>query len=200
MYLNCKTYFSYRYGTYSTEELVSQAAEGVRSLALTNINGTPDAWDFVKFCRKAGIKPIIGAEIRNNHQFCYILLAKNENGLQELNRFLSQHKRDKTPFPERPDLDEIYIIYALGTYPPEELEENELIGIKPSEVNKLFSIQPEKHPDKFVIRQPVTFQNARYYSLHRLLRAIDLNTLYTKLEPQDLAGADETFIPETEII
>jgi len=201
MHLNCKTYFSYRYGTYSTEELVSQAAEqGVRSLALTNINGTPDAWDFVKFCRKAGIKPIIGAEIRNNHQFCYIIIAKNENGLAELNRFLSEHKRDKTPFPKRPVLEEVYIIYALGTYPPEELEENELIGIKPSEVNKLFSIQPEKHPDKFVIRQPVTFQNARYYSLHRLLRAIDLNTLYTKLEPQDLAGADETFIPETEII
>lgn len=201
MYLNCKTYFSYRYGTYSTEELVSQAAEqGVRSLALTNINGTPDTWDFVKFCRKAGIKPIIGAEIRNNHQFCYILLAKNENGLAGLNRFLSEHKRDKTPFPERPDLDEIYIIYALGTYAPEELKENELIGIKPSEVNKLFNSSPEKYPDKFVIRQPVTFQNTRYYSLHRLLRAIDLNTLYTKLSSEDLAGKDETFIPETEII
>ena len=48
MYLNCKTYFSFLYGTYGTEELVKAAAEnGVTTMALTNINNTCDMWDFV---------------------------------------------------------------------------------------------------------------------------------------------------------
>jgi DNA polymerase III alpha subunit len=38
---------------------------GVTALALTNINSTCDAWDFVKHCREAQIKPILGVEIRN---------------------------------------------------------------------------------------------------------------------------------------
>lgn len=55
MYLNCKTYFSFRYGTYGTEELVKTAvALGVQRLALTNINATCDTWDFVRACRKEG--------------------------------------------------------------------------------------------------------------------------------------------------
>jgi DNA-directed DNA polymerase III PolC len=202
MYLNCKTWYSYRYGTYQTEELVEQAADrGVRSLALTNINGTPDAWDFVKFCRKNNIKPIIGCEIRNDHRFCYILLAKNEAGLQAINRFLSDHKCRKDDFPERPEFDEqVFIIYELVKFNPEDLESNELIGVKPSEVNKLLRLPVAAHPQKYVIRQPVTFQDRRHHSLHRLLRAIDLNTLYTKLQAEDLAGKDETFKTEAELI
>jgi DNA polymerase-3 subunit alpha len=53
MYLNCKTYFSYRYGTLGTEELVTLATEnGANALALTNINNTSDVWDFVDFCKR----------------------------------------------------------------------------------------------------------------------------------------------------
>ena len=111
MYINCKTYFSYRYGTYSTKQLVEQAVEqGARTMALTNINGTPDAWEFVKLCREAKIKPIIGCEIRNEHRFCYILLAKNEAGLCALNSFLSRHKKEGRAFPDRPEgLNEVYL-------------------------------------------------------------------------------------------
>ncbi len=37
MYLNCKTYFSFKYGTFSTEDLVKTAVDkGVTALALTN--------------------------------------------------------------------------------------------------------------------------------------------------------------------
>ena len=47
MYLNCKTYYSFRYGTMSTEELVTTAVDkGVSTLALTNINSTCDVWEF----------------------------------------------------------------------------------------------------------------------------------------------------------
>ena len=83
MYLNCKTYFSLRYGTFNTEELVKAAVEmGIGTLALTNINNTSDAWDFYQHCGTYGIKPILGAEIRNGDNTCYILLAANINGFE----------------------------------------------------------------------------------------------------------------------
>ncbi|MGV3508878.1 MAG: DNA polymerase III subunit alpha, partial [Sphingobacteriaceae bacterium] len=202
MYINCKTWFSYHYGTFSTNKLVEEAVrQGVSALALTNINGTPDVWKFVQLCREAKIKPILGCEIRNNHRFCYLLLAKNEDGLMSINKFLSIHKKKDALYPLRPELgDNVYIIYQLGQHAPAELSQNELIGVKPSEISKLFSVPVTNYPDKFVIRQPVTFQNTRYYSLHRLLRAIALNTLYTKLTDDDIAGKDETFKPEKELV
>jgi DNA polymerase III alpha subunit len=61
MYLNCKSYYSFRYGTFSTAALVETAVNnGVTALALININTTCDVWDFVKGCREAGIKPLVG--------------------------------------------------------------------------------------------------------------------------------------------
>ena len=103
MYLNCKTWLSLRYGTFKTEELVKEAQEkGVQALALTNINSTADTWDFVDFCREAGIRPVAGAEIRNEDELCYVLLAKNNAGFMEINRFLSRHLEAKSPFLQGP--------------------------------------------------------------------------------------------------
>jgi DNA-directed DNA polymerase III PolC len=207
MYLNCKTYFSYRYGTYGTEELVKQAkAMGIRALALTNINGTPDAWDFVHYCRdtKEGtlpsIKPVIGSEIRNDNHFCYLLIARNDAGIMQINRFISDYKIAGNPFPERPWFSsDVFVIYALGRYQPHELKANEFIGVRAGEVNKLYKIPVHQYPEKFVIRQPVTFQNRTYFNLHRLLRAIDLNTLLSKLTPDDFASPDEVFMTGDEL-
>ncbi|HEU5364878.1 MAG TPA: PHP domain-containing protein [Hanamia sp.] len=102
MYLNCKTYFSFRYGTMSEKELIKAAEErGVTSLALTNINSTCDLWDFIKDCREAGIKPLAGAEIRNEDELLYILIAANNAGLGWINQFISDHLEIKKPFPEK---------------------------------------------------------------------------------------------------
>ena len=49
------------------------------------------------------------------------------------------------------------------------------------------------HPDKYVIRHPVSFQDYTFYNLHRLLRAIDKNIILSKQNPNDLAGKNETF-------
>src|SRR4051812_19309711 len=112
MYLNCKTWFSFLYGTFPTEELVKTAVEvGATAIALTNINSTCDTWDFVDYCSQHSIKPVAGAEIRNDSMFMYILLAKNNNGFQQINRFISEHLQSKKDFPARPAFnDEVIII------------------------------------------------------------------------------------------
>ena len=202
MFLNCKTWFSYRYGTFSTRELVDTAADlGLSSLALTNINSTADLWDFVDFCRDKEIKPIAGAEIRNGDEFCYVLLAKNDRGLLEINRFLSMHLREELAFPDRPEsLSEVFVIYPLGKYAPQTLGENEFIGVAAGELNRLNGLDVKAFPGKWLILHPVTFQNPTYFNVHRLLRAIGKNTLITKLGESDFASPGEIFVPEAELM
>ncbi|HLD52958.1 MAG TPA: PHP domain-containing protein [Sediminibacterium sp.] len=66
MYLDAKTYYSFCFGTHSTAWLVEAAVEqGVNTLALFNINCIYDHWEFVKLCREAGIKTVLGVDIRN---------------------------------------------------------------------------------------------------------------------------------------
>ncbi|HEY0677358.1 MAG TPA: DNA polymerase III subunit alpha [Chitinophagaceae bacterium] len=202
MYLNCKTYFSFRYGTFSTEDLVKEAAEyGANVLALTNINNTCDTWDFVDFCRQQNIKPVTGVEIRNDDTLLYILLAKNSAGFSDINFFISEHLQQKVNFPERPVFsNDVFIIYPLGKLSAQELKTNELIGVQPVEVNKLFGTNVSAFPSKFVIRQPVTFRDKVHFNLHRLLRAIHKNTLLSKQTPAEIAGANETFIPQAKLM
>jgi DNA-directed DNA polymerase III PolC len=203
-----KTYFSFKYGTFSTEELIRTGIEaGATSLALTNINSTCDAWDFVRFCRQEKIKPILGAEIRNDNTLLYTLIAANNKGFGRINEFLSDHLLEKKTFPLpdtlQPPFSETtdgFIIYPLGGKPPEQLLDNERIGVLPGEVNRLLRLPLASCPDKWIIRQPVTFQNKIYYNLHRLLRATAGNTLLTKLKPEDLAGEQEYFIPPVELL
>jgi DNA polymerase-3 subunit alpha len=209
MFLNCKTYFSFRYGTYSAEDLVSHAAAlGHNTLALTNINNTCDLWDFVDFCQQHAIKPIAGTEIRQEKtikvkdgikrkvsEFLYILLAKNNDGVSEINHFLSIYLDNKLPFPERPDPgSNVFIIYPLGVLAADDLDKNELIGVLPTEATKLFNKGTEIYPEKYIVRHPVTFKKGDYV-LHRLLRAIDKNILLSKLESNDTCENYERFVP-----
>jgi error-prone DNA polymerase len=167
MYLNYKTYFSFRYGTFSIKELVKAAVDnGVTALALNNINSTCDIWDFVKYCRDEGIKSITGAKVRNEGKLLYILIATNNNALLWINEFLSQYFQEDKPFPvvalEAPfftDARDGFVIYPLGSKESGQLFVNEKIGVLPSEVNKLFSLDLKTTADKWIIRLPVTFQN-----------------------------------------
>lgn len=202
MFITCKTWFSYRYGTFSTEKLVGAAAErGLSSLGLTNINSTADLWDFVEFCREKKIKPIVGTEIRNEDTLCYVLLAKSDAGLLQINRFLSQHLQQELAFPERPDyFSEVLIIYPFGSFAAQKLKEHEFIGVLASELNRLKKQEMEAFPKKYIIRHPVTFQDKTAFNIHRLLRAIGKNTLISKLGEKDFASPDEMFVSEAALM
>ncbi|GEP94147.1 DNA polymerase III subunit alpha [Chitinophaga cymbidii] len=202
MYLNCKTWFSLRYGTISTRRLAALAREyGITSLALTNINATTDAWMFVRECREQGIKPVLGLECRNGHTFRYILLARNMEGWLQINRFLSAHLMSDTPFPEQaPFLPHTFAVYAWGARPVETLAPHELAGVRPREVNKLFRTDTKRYANKLVILQPLSFLDAGQHQLHRVLRAVDNNLLISQLPPEETAGPDECFISPARLL
>ena len=201
MYLNCKTYFSYRYGTFSTQELVDEAADkGASAMALTNINNTADWWDFYSFCNEKQIRPLLGVEIRNGDDLVFILIARNDQGLLEINRYLSKFLQSKEPYSPEKFSEHVYVIYSMHRSSSGDLGENELIGVRPSQVNKLFSMPVASIQNKLVVIQPVTYRDKTSFNLHRLLRAIDKNIILSKQEGGELAEADEYFLSPAEVL
>ena len=103
MYLNCHSYYSLRYGTLSPEQLVAEAVlRGIKTLALTDIHRASGVFDFVQACRDAGIKPVVGMEFRNKNTLMYICLARNAQGMAQINAFASTYLLAEESWPERP--------------------------------------------------------------------------------------------------
>lgn len=198
MYLNVHSYFSLKYGTLSPEKLVAAAKEkGIKTLVLTDINNTSCAYEFISCCKKQGIKPIVGIEFRKDNHLLYVGIAKNEQGFYELNRFLTKHSLEEKPLPEiAPEMPHVYIIYEKEVKPIATFRNDEYLGIRPAAVNRLFNSPLLKHQDRLVIFSPVTFPDQEGFRTHKLMRAIDLNLVITKLKEEDHACPEEIFYEE----
>ena len=196
MYLNCHSYHSLRYGTIPLKELVENAVlHGLKAMALTDINTVTGIYDFIRACESKGIKPLVGMEFRCHHQFRYIGLAKNAEGLGEMNRFLTDHNFSGESLPLlAPKFESVYVIYTLENA-PETLRENEFIGVRPDEVLKLLTSGHKKKIAKMVVLQSVTFSNKREFNLHKILRAIDTNIILSKLTEADYCRTSEKMLP-----
>jgi DNA polymerase-3 subunit alpha len=201
MFINCHSFHSLRYGTISVKELVQQFVElGIGVAALTDINCISGIYDFHRLCEKNNIRPVVGVDIRTDNKQHYICLAKNQSGIGEINRLLTQHHCEGNDFPlHHPNLPDVFVVYPLNNY-PEKLHRNEYIGIRPEEINLLINPTLKKYIPRMVILQPVTFTTKREYKLHKILRAIDRNTLVTKLEENDICGQNEKLISIDELL
>ena len=196
MYLNCHTYYSLRYGTFSELALLQLAQENqVTQLALTDINNTSACLNFVRKAPEFCIKPILGIDFRNGVDQCYVGIAKNNEGFLELNDFLSAHLHQGIKIPEiAPKFDHCYIIYPFEKVlrnDQKKFLEHEYIGISIADLRRLRFSRLMELKDKLVLLQPVTFRNRRDFNAHRLLRAIDKNTLLSKLSTTEQASEEE---------
>jgi DNA polymerase-3 subunit alpha len=186
MYLNCHSYYSLRYGTFSETALLQLAVENnVDAIALTDINNTSACLNFIQQAKKHHIKPIIGVDFRNGNTQQFVALAKNNNGFENINRYLSSFLESKTAIPNKPtSLEDVCIIYPFEKVLELNLTSfaiNEFIGVSIAEINKLRFSYLKKFEDKIVIQQQVTLRNKRDFNAHRLLRAIANNMLLSKL-------------------
>ena len=191
--LNVHSYNSLCYGTMPIANLVSKAAAlGYAVLPLTDINTTMGAADFVVECQRKGVRPVLGVDFRNGNELLYVALAKNNSGFAELNRFLTDHNKSKQPYPETaPDWEQVFVIYPFGKRKPAQLKENEFLGVRFSQLTKLYNCESF---EKLVAMQPVTFAEADDFQLHQCMRAIDENVLISRLEPASCAAPDEILL------
>lgn len=200
MYINCHSYFSLRFGTFSELDLLELAKQHhVTQLALTDINCTAACMNFTRKAGELGIRPIVGVDFRNGADQQFVGIARNNSGYRELNVFLSAHLYEQKPFGNRaPEFADAYIIYPFEKILElnfESLRANEFIGISIKDLRKLpFSIY-KAQADKLVVQQPVTFRDRKDFNAHRLLRAIDNNMLLSMLPKSEEANEDEKMYP-----
>jgi DNA-directed DNA polymerase III PolC len=196
--LNCHTYYSLRYGTCAPQQLVDKAERwGWKVLALTDINNTCCTYEFIRRCKEKGIKPIVGIDFRDEEHRClYVGLAKNAEGFRELCAWLSKHSLEGKPLPvNAPAFRNCFVIYPRLFKPIDQFKDYEFLGIRPEHVARLFSHELRHHQHKLVMLSPVTMLEEEDYQLHKILRAIDRNTLLSKLTNKDVAKASERLLP-----
>lgn len=203
MFLNCHSYFSFKYGTLSIPRILEIAREkGITRFALTDINNTSGCLEMMREAPKYGLMPTLGIDFREGVQPLYVGIAQNQEGFAELNRYLSFYLQsgEKIP-PKAPRLPYTYFIYPFGVakdLKASDLPENTYIGIKHTELPRLRFSHWKNHPEKLVAFEPVTFAKNKDFNAHRLLRAMDLNTLISKLPETEIAHSDERFLNNRE--
>ena len=196
MYLNCLSYHSLRYGTIPLNELVEQAALfGMTAMALTDINTVTGIYDFIKSCKAFNIKPLVGIDFRNSSKQLYVGLAKNSAGIAEMNRLLTKHNFENSLLPNQaPYFENTFIIYPFDNV-PDELQEHEFIGITAEQLSRLYNPAWKDRINKMVVLQSVTYRTKEEFNLHKILRAIDLNIIGTKLTEADHCKISEVMLP-----
>ena len=194
------SYFSLHYGVLSPEEIVQWAqGAGYTYAVLTDINATGAALAFVREAQRLGLKPIVGVELRNGMEHIATLIARNNRGFHEINHFLSRYLHASTPFPKRlPHFTSCYTCYPIHAV-NFKLNENEYIEIQADSIFNLMYKFTELPRDKMLFLQPMTFRNKRDFNTHRLLRAIHLNTLLSKLPTTEQTSSTEVFLPLTSL-
>ena len=188
MYINCHTHFSLRYGTLSEEDLLHQAsALDLETIALTDINNTSACLNFIRLAPQHKVKPVVGVDFRNGSKQEFVALAKNNEGFNEINLFLSSHIHDKTEIPSRaPLFHHVIIIYPYSKkLKPDSLASNEYIGLRLEEIRHLPFSGLLEAKEKLTLMHPVTFGDKKQFNLHRILRAIDKNTILSKLSKDE---------------
>lgn len=165
--------------------------QGADTLALTDTNGLYGAIRFVEVARKAGLHPILGAELRYE-QHRVVLLAKTAQGYANLCRLLSA-RHSEAPFGfvaavarhrhglillsddaaaltawKKDSSEDLYVELTPGAMMHEALAFSRRSGLPPVATARVHFVQPREFP------------------IHRLLRAIALNTTLARLPPGSL--------------
>ena len=199
MFINNHSYFSLRYGTVAPKSILKMAQkQGIKTLALTDINNTSASLDFVRMAPKYNIKPVLGVDFRNNGIQKFIILAQNNNGFQQINTYLSHFTSTQIcDIPERAKtLKDTVVIYPYIKCCHFKLKKNEFLGINSEHIPELEYSRTSFNIDKILILHTCSFRNKIDFNTHRLLRAIDQNTLLSKLSANVQGQATDLYINE----
>jgi len=188
MYLNTHSAYSLRFGIMSPEKLLDEAkAKGVHSFVLSDINNTSGWFEILADAKKYNIDVKCGIEFKNGNNTLFIAIAKNPDGFAELNRYLSGYLKSKEAIPAvAPALLNAFIIYPYRSGVIYKLRDNEYIGIRKKDLSR-FRFEKQHLPkSKMLALNTVTFASKKDFNAHRILRAIDGNSIITKLTTDDV--------------
>ncbi|HKY62242.1 MAG TPA: DNA polymerase III subunit alpha [bacterium] len=204
-HLHCHSYYSLLRGTMNIETLCSHAqALGMKSLALTDVDGLYGWVEFVQCCRDFGLRPLCGVDLRAPDGRA-VLLAKNGLGYSRICRLISDKHLDpsfslkKSLREDRGQLAVLSRDLSLLAEVAESTGSADLhVELLPLEENLPQLRFAREHGLKTVASNDVYFLRPSDHPNHRWLRAIDNNTKLSRLGPADEVVAERRFLCEEE--
>jgi DNA polymerase-3 subunit alpha len=162
----------------------------VQHLVLIDINNCTGFFDLLKLANAAGIKATPGMEIRNGNDCLYFLIAKNNTGFQEINRFVSECLIRQEDFPEQaPRLDEVVAIYPTERHAL--ARKDAFIALAPHALNKMMGNALKNKFEKLFYFPLLTLEEPNDLLLHHHLRCIQNNCLLSMMPQTGNANTEE---------
>ncbi len=202
--LTVRSYYSLMWGTCSPQRICAVAKQhGYRRLALTDTDNLYGLWPFLKQCRYEKITPIVGSELTDPvAAYRAVCLVENCQGYRNLCRLITRRHSDKDF-----DLKSAVPAHAKGlvviTQAPELLTDWHEAGVtvagavprKPNGAAVRLR-QVARHLGVPTVATPgIFFLDPDGARIHRVLRAIALNTSLSRLTAKDTAPSDSWLAP-----
>ena len=171
---------------------------GYERLALTDTDNLYGMWPFLTTCRREGLTPIVGAEVtdpeRKQRAVC---LVENDTGYRNLCRLLTRRHMDNT-FNLETELPSFANGMVVLTQKAGLLHAWHAAGVAVAAAMPRRPLPPThrlrrmaKHLEVPAVATPGSFfLHPDDVAIHRLLRAIDRNTSFSRLSADDIAPAD----------
>lgn len=199
------SYYSLRYGVLPPKEVLKHYLEGGFPYALLcDVNNTAATLDFIRMAREAGIPPVAGIDFRIGARRRFLAIARNNEGFRQMNALLSECSAEGRDFPMPPSaLSDCLIIYPFREAAwPDCLSKNEYITVEPTDLPRYriwSAAEGRSHAAKTLAIPTMSFRHKRDHNIHRLLRAIDNNSLLSKLPLEQQAGAGDLYRSRREL-
>ena len=205
VHLDAHSHFSFMRGVSSPAELcAAAAAAGQTSLAVTDINGLYGCVWFWQDAVEAGLRPILGADLRAENEQA-VLLVRSPEGYARLCEIITSRHLD-------PDFSLSRSLVAdrrgLAVLSPDAALLDRLLAAGDTDLHVAL---PPGHDSRALLRfahdrrlTPVACGGAHFarrdqHQLLRLVRAIDLNTTLPRVPAAELVSPDCWLAPEQEI-
>jgi len=195
------------WGTCSPQKLCTAAKKrGYNRLALTDTDNLYGLWPFLKSCKQSGITPIVGAELTDPVcGYRAVCLVENDQGYRNLCRLITRRHSD-----ERFDLKSALPAHAAGLVI---LTQSGELLLPWYEAGLTIAAAVPRKPNSAALRLrqvarhlgvPLAATPGSFFldpedaEIHRMLRAIDLNTSLSRLISKDAAPLDAWLAPPAE--
>ena len=203
--LTIHSHFSLMQSTISCSALCSRAQQlGYSAIGLTDINNLYGLWSFLAACRKHGLRPIVGAELRTAEQrvFC---LVKNGSGYRNLCRLLTDRHCSPDFSPATVPADRLQGLVLLTTdvgllttWREQELDVAAAIADRPTQANSFLRRTAACLDIPAAAVSDVFFLQKGQQQTRNLLRAIAHNSAISRLPAAEIVSPQAYLAPAAE--